>query len=374
MNSHNCTLSEGLPRSVGLVAVFEQLLGHEEVVHFSDAATGLKAIVAIHSTALGPALGGTRFYPYESEADALRDVLRLSRGMTYKAAAAELDLGGGKAVILGDPYRLKNEELLRVYGRFIESLGGRYITAEDVGTATADMDIARRETRFVCGVSPTLGGSGDPSPMTAYGVYLSMLACAEEVWREHSLKDRHIAVQGVGKVGYALVRLLVEQGGARVTVADVDLDAVASAVREFGVATVPVEQIHALECDVFAPCALGAGLNATTIPQLQCRVVAGSANNQLATPEDGASLAARGILYAPDFVVNAGGLINVSDELKGYQPDRAKASVEGIYRTLRQVFSIAREKNVTTSVAADHFAESRIEHISRVRRLWVPTS
>ncbi len=353
------------------VSVFERFEGHEEVVYFNDPSTGLRAIVGIHSTALGPALGGTRFYPYASDDDALQDVLRLSRGMTYKAAAAGLDLGGGKAVIIGDPRRLKCEELLRTFGRFIESLGGRYITAEDVGTTREDVDLVRRETRFVTGVSPTMGGSGDPSPMTAYGVYLSMLACAEEVWHEHSLTGRRVAVQGVGKVGYSLVKLLVDDG-AHVIVSDVDVDALAAAVRDFGVDTAATDEIHAVPCDVFAPCALGGGINDETIPKLQCSVVAGAANNQLERPDHGRALADLGILYAPDFVVNAGGLINVSDELQGYEPARAKASVENVYRTLREVFTIARENHISTAEAADRYAESRIERISRVGLYWVP--
>lgn len=354
------------------VSVFDSFEGHEEVVFFHDPSSGLRAIVAIHSTALGPALGGARFFPYSSEQAALDDVLRLSRGMTYKAAAAGLDLGGGKAVIIGDPRRMKTEELLRTYGRFIESLGGRYITAEDVGTSRDDMDMVRRETRFVTGVSPAMGGSGDPSPVTAYGVYLSMLACAEDAWHEHSLRRRRIAVQGVGKVGYPLVKLLVEEGGADVVVSDVDVDSLAVAVRDFGVDTVPADRIHAVECDIFAPCAMGSAINDKTIPQLRCRVVAGSANNQLDRPEQGKALAELGILYAPDFIVNAGGLINVADELQGYQPERAKASVERVYRTLRDVFSIAREEHISTAEAADRFAESRIARIRRVRLYWVP--
>jgi leucine dehydrogenase len=356
------------------MSVFEQFEQHEQVIHFSDAVSGLRAIIAIHSTALGRALGGTRFYPYASEDAALQDVLRLSRGMTYKAAAAGLDLGGGKAVILGDPRRLKSEELLRAYGRFIESLGGRYITAEDVGTSRADMDMIRRETRFVTGVSPSLGGSDDPSPSTAYGVYLSMLACAEEVWQQHSLRERRIAVQGVGKVGYYLVKHAIEDGGAQVVAADVDVDAVARVVRDFGVQTVPPEQIHTVDCDIFAPCALGGVLNADTIPQLRCRAVAGSANNQLQRAEDGKALAELGILYAPDFITNAGGLINVADELSGYAPERARASIANVYRTLREVFTIARGDNVSTAEAADHYAETRLERISRLRRYWVPTT
>jgi leucine dehydrogenase len=354
------------------VSVFDELRDeYEEIVFFHDPPTGLRAIVAIHSTTLGPALGGTRFYPFATEEDALRDVLRLARGMTYKAAAAGLDLGGGKAVILGDPKRIKTEELIRAYGRFVESLGGRYITAEDVGTSRDDMDLIRRETRYVTGGSVALGGSGDPSPITAYGVYLGMLACAEEAWQEHDLQGRRVAVQGVGKVGYHLVKHLSE-AGASVVVADVDVDAVARCVRDFGVDTVDIDKIHAQECDVFAPCALGGSIRDDTIPELKCRVVAGSANNQLARPEHGEALAELGILYAPDYVINAGGLINVADELQGYQPDRAKAGVEGIYRTLREIFALAREEHVAPGEAADRFAESRIGRIGRVRLYWVP--
>lgn len=359
-------------KASGSASVFDRLRAHEQVVYFSDAASGLRAIVAIHSTELGPALGGTRFYPYPSEDAALRDVLRLSRGMTYKAAAAGLDLGGGKAVILGDPRRAKSEELLRAYGRFVESLGGRYITAEDVGTSREDMDMIRRETRFVTGTSPTLGGSGDPSPLTAYGVYLAMLACAEEVWQQHSLRGRRIAVQGVGKVGYSLVKHLVEDGGAQVIVSDVDLDSVARVVRDFGVQTVPPDAIHGVDCDIFAPCAMGGGINDETVRQLRCRVVAGSANNQLARPEHGAALAELGIVYAPDFVANAGGLINVADEMQGYVPERARSSVENVYRTLREVLRIAREDRISTAAAADRYAESRLHGIGRLRRYWVP--
>jgi leucine dehydrogenase len=354
------------------VSVFDALQDeYEEVVFFHDPPTGLRAIVAIHSTTLGPALGGTRFYPFASEDEALLDVLRLSRSMTYKAAAAGLDLGGGKAVIIGDPRRIKTEELLRAYGRFIESLGGRYITAEDVGTSREDMDIVRRETRYVTGVSPELGGSGDPSPVTAFGVYLGLLACAEEAWQEHGLKGRRVAVQGVGKVGYHLVKHLVEEG-ASVVVADVDVDAVARCVRDFGVDTTEVDKIHAQECDVFAPCALGGVIRDDTLPELKCRIVGGSANNQLGRAEHGQALADMGIVYAPDYVINAGGIINVADELQGYKEERAKAAVRNVYRTLRDIFSIAREERISSATAADRFAESRIERIGRVRLYWVP--
>jgi leucine dehydrogenase len=344
---------------------------YEEVIFFHDPPSGLRAIVAIHSTTLGPALGGTRFYPFASDMDALHDVLRLARGMTYKAAAAGLDLGGGKAVVIGDPKRTKTEELLRAYGRFLDTLGGRYITAEDIGTSREDMDMIRRETRYVTGVATELGGSGDPSPVTAYGVYLGLRAAAEEAWQEHGLAGRTVAVQGVGKVGYHLVKLLVEEG-ARVIVADVDVDAVAHVVSDFGVDTAEPEKIHAVECDIFAPCAMGAVIRDDTIPDLKCEVVGGSANNQLERAEHGEALAAAGILYAPDYVINAGGLINVADELHGYDPDRAKARVEGVYRTLREIFQIARERHITTAAAADHFAMERIKRIGRVRLYWVP--
>src|SRR3989442_7474982 len=355
------------------MSVFDGLgTEYEEVVFFHDPPSGLKAIVAIHSTTLGPALGGTRFYPFASEEDALHDVLRLARGMTYKAAGAGLDLGGGKAVIIGDPKRIKSEELLRAYGRFIESLGGRYIPAEDVGTDRADMDIIRRETRYVTGVPPELGGSGDPSPVTAYGCYLGLQACVEEAWQEHTLEGRRVAVQGVGKVGYHLVKLLVEEGKASVVVSDVDVDSVARAVRDFGVDTDEPDKIHAQECDIFAPCAMGSIIRDDTIPELKCRVVAGSANNQLERLEHGEALAEAGIVYAPDYVINSAGLINVADELAGYNPHGAKTRIAASYRTLREIFHIARDRHISTARAADAFAEERIGQIGRVRLYWVP--
>jgi len=296
----------------------------EQVVFCHDGATGLKAIVAIHSTVLGPALGGTRFFPYGSEDEGLEDVLRLAKGMTYKAAAAGLDLGGGKAVIFGDPSTDKSEALLRVYARYVDSLGGRYVTAEDVGTTQADMDLIRRETSFVTGVSQELGGSGDPSAATAYGVLWAMKAVASRLWGQTSLVGRHVAVSGVGKVGTNLVRHLVEER-ARVTVADVDSQAVARVVDHYDVQAVEVEKIHAIDADIFSPCAMGGALNPTTIPELLCAAVVGSANNQLATPGCDDLLHQLGVLYAPDYVVNAGGVINIAGELsyRGYHPGRA---------------------------------------------------
>jgi leucine dehydrogenase len=344
---------------------------YEEVVFFNDPPSGLRAIVAIHSTTLGPSLGGTRYFPFGSEEEALRDVLRLARGMTYKAAVAGLDLGGGKAVIIGDPKRNKTEELLRAYGRFIESLGGRYITAEDIGTFREDMDMVRRETRWVTGVSKRLGGSGDPSPVTAYGVLQGLKACAEEAFRTPSLEGVRVVIQGVGKVGYHLAKHLVASG-AIVTAADVDVDAVARVVNELDVETVEPDKAHAVDCEIYAPCALGGVIRDDTLPNLKCKIVAGAANNQLERPEHGAALADLGILYAPDYVINAGGLINVADEMIGYDRDRAMKRVEDIYRTLREVFRRGRLDGVTPVEAANRLAEERIKAVGRVRMLYVP--
>lgn len=350
------------------MSVFEHINGdgYEQIVYCSDDQSGLRAIVAIHSTALGPALGGTRFYPYEREEDALIDVLRLAKGMTYKAAAAGLDLGGGKGVIIGDPRRIKSEELLRAYGRFVETLGGRYITAEDVGTALEDMDIVRRESRWVTGCSHTYGGSGDPSPVTAYGVLNGIKACLLETFGSPDVAGRTVALQGVGKVGYALAGYLVKEG-AKVTIGDIDVDNMARAVKDHGVETVPLEDIHKLECDVFAPCALGGGINDDTISEFNCKIIAGAANNQLAREEHGEKLRDLGILYAPDFVINAGGLINVEDELRGYDRERAMARVEGIYKQMQLIFTLAKERGLSTAKAAELHAQERIRKISRIR-------
>jgi leucine dehydrogenase len=341
--------------------------GHEQVLYGYDRVSGLRAIIAIHSTALGPALGGTRFFPYESEEEALTDVLRLSKGMTYKAAVTGLDLGGGKAVIIGDPRSDKSERLFRAYGRIVDSLQGRYITAEDVGTTTTDMDIVRRETRWALGASVAEGGAGDPSPVTARGLYAASKAVAKKLWDDSDLAGRRFAVQGVGKVGSAFVQLLVE-ARAEVLVTDAYGPAIDVAVENYGVKPVDPDEIFAVDCDVFSPCALGAGLNETTIPRLNCQAIVGSANNQLATDEDANRLASRGILYAPDFVVNAGGLINVYDELNGYSRTRALHRVDSIYDATMRILETADGHGITPNQAAVMIADDRIRDIGDLRR------
>lgn len=354
-------------------AVFARLSGHEQVVFGNDDQTGLRCIIAIHSTALGPGLGGTRFFPYRSEDEALTDVLRLSRAMSYKAACAGLDLGGGKAVIIGDPAEDRTEPLLRAYGRMIESLGGRYITACDVGTYPADMELIGRETRWATGKDIEHGGSGDSGILTAYGVYLGMRATAQQVWGSPDLSGRHVAVQGLGKVGRRLVEHLLEDG-AKVTAADVDEGAVARVADHDGVDTVAPSEILEVDADILSPNALGAVLSEETIPRLQVRAVCGGANNQLKTVEDCARLADAGILYAPDYVVNAGGLINVSDELHdgGYSADRARHKAQAIGGTLLEIFAEAEDHGVTTEIAAERIAERRMAAVGRLRQVWLP--
>lgn len=339
--------------------------GFEQVAFCHDAPTGLRAIVAIHSTALGPSLGGTRFLPYPTERDALVDVCRLAKGMTYKHALCGNDLGGGKAVIIGEPHALRSEALLRAYGRFIEGLNGRYLTAEDVGTTQADMDVIRRETRHVTGVSPSLGGSGDPSPATAWGVLWAMKAVAERLWGSDSLAGRHVCISGVGKVGSSLAEHLAGEG-AKLTVADVDEMRVAAAVDRHGAVAVAPDAAHGVPCDIFAPCALGAVLNPVTIPELHCDAVVGSANNQLASPTDAERLWHRNIVYVPDFVANAGGVINIAEESLGYDHDRAYERIRAVRDTVLTLFARADSEGTTLSVAADQLAEERIAALSGV--------
>ncbi|MCW2667362.1 MAG: valine dehydrogenase [Frankiales bacterium] len=364
------------------MSVFErtdhlQDAGHEQVIFCQDRASGLKAIIAIWSTALGPALGGTRFYPYASEDDALRDVLQLSRAMAYKAACAGLDLGGGKAVILGEPTRDKTEALLRAYGRFVESLGGRYYTACDIGTYVQDMDVIARETRFVTGRSVEQGGAGDSAVLTAFGVFQAMRAAAEHTWGAPSLAGRRVGVEGVGKVGGQLVRHLLEDG-ARVVVSDVSAAAVERLVAAHpSVEVAGVAELPTLDLDVYAPCALGGSLTDELVPQLRAAVVCGAANNQLQHPGVEKALADRGVLYAPDYVANAGGVIQVGDEAVhasrgGFRFERAQAAAARIYDTSLEVFRLADREGVPPAVAADRLAERRMADVSRLRGVLLP--
>jgi leucine dehydrogenase len=335
--------------------------GAEQVAFAADDETGLRAIVAIHSTVLGPGMGGTRFYPFASERDALVDALRLARGMAYKHAVCGNDLGGGKAVILGDPRTLRTDALVRAYAQFVDRLGGRYLTAEDVGTTQADMDLIHTVTPHVTGISESLGGSGDPSPATAWGVYHALLAVAERRWGAASLADLHVAIAGTGKVGSDLARRFAA-AGCRLTLADVRDDVVVPLAKKLGADIVEPDRVHAVACDVLSPCALGATLNERTIPELQCAAICGCANNQLATDEDGDRLADAGVLYAPDYVANAGGVINIADELgpSGYDRERAYARVATIQETVRRVFDRAAADGVTPARAADRLAEERL--------------
>jgi leucine dehydrogenase len=339
---------------------------YEQVVFCQDKQSGLKAIIAIHDTTLGPALGGTRMWTYASEEAAIEDALRLAKGMTYKNAAAGLNLGGGKTVIIGDPRKDKNEAMFRAFGRYIQGLNGRYITAEDVGTTVADMDLIHEETDYVTGISPAFGSSGNPSPVTAFGVYRGMKAAAKEAFGTDSLEGRIVAVQGVGNVAYTLCQYLHEEG-AQLIVTDINKEAVNRAVEAFGALAVDPDEIYGVECDIYAPCALGATINDETIPQLKARVIAGSANNQLKDTRHGDIIHEMGIVYAPDYVINAGGVINVADELYGYNQERAMKKVEQLYTTIEKVIEISKRDGIPTYVAADRMAEERIARISNSR-------
>ena len=339
---------------------------YEQLIMCQDKESGLKAIIAIHDTTLGPALGGCRMWTYASEEQAIEDALRLARGMTYKNAAAGLNLGGGKTVIIGDPFKDKNEEMFRALGRFIQGLNGRYITAEDVGTTVSDMDIIHEETNYVTGISPAFGSSGNPSPVTAYGVYLGMKAAVKEVYGEESLEGKRVSVQGLGNVAYTLCEYL-HKDGAQLIVTDINEKAVARVVENFGATAVAPDDIYKQDVDVFAPCALGAIINDDTIPQLKAQVVAGSANNQLQESRHGQILHEKGILYAPDYVINAGGVINVADELYGYNHDRAMKRVETIYDSLTKIFAISKEEDIPTYMAANRLAEQRIARVAKSR-------
>ncbi len=354
--------------------IFEEIVkrGHEQVSYFHDPTLGLRGIVAIHNTVLGPALGGCRMWNYSSERDALVDVLRLSKGMTYKAAIAGLNLGGGKAVIIGDPKSDKSEELFRSFGRFIEGLGGRYITAEDVGTSIKDMDHVRMETKYVTGISKTFGGSGDPSLLTAYGVYLGIKASVKFKLKKDSLDGLSISVQGLGSVGMELVKYL-SRDGMKIYACDIDEDRVSYAANEYGVNSIEPDTIYDQDIDVYAPCALGATINDETIPRLKCSIVAGAANNVLKDPKKHSEdLRKRQILYAPDYTINAGGLINVYNELEGYNRDRAFAQAEAIYDILMDIYYKSDKHNIATNVASDRKAEERINKIASLKSFYLP--
>src|SRR5213082_2054611 len=356
------------PATMRAMQIFDTLgsMGHEQVALCSDPGAGYRGIIAIHSTVLGPALGGTRFWTYASDDDALVDALRLSRGMTYKNAVAGLNLGGGKAVIIGDNKTKQREMIFRAHGRFVESLGGRYVTAEDVGTSTGDMDFVHMETDYVAGLA---GASGDPSPVTAHGVFRAIEAAAKERWDSDDVSSRTIALQGCGHVGYYLAKELHE-AGAKLVVTDIDAERVKRVVNEFGARSVASEDIYAVQADVFAPCALGAIINDKTIPQLKVDIVAGAANNQLLEERHGEELEDKDILYAPDYVANAGGVINVYSELAGWTSARSFRKADEIYDTVLRVFAIAKEERIPTYLAADRLAEQRIHAVGSMIRTW----
>ena len=343
--------------------VFGQLSfdGHEQIVFCNDEDTGLKAIIGIHNTVLGPALGGTRMWAYQSEWDALNDVLRLSRGMTFKSAITGLNLGGGKAVIIGDAKTQKNDELMRRFGRFVDSLSGKYITAEDVGMETRDMDVIREVTPHVTGISESNGGAGNPSPITAYGVYMGMKAAAKYQFGTGNLAGKKVLVQGVGHVGETLVKHITDEGG-QVIINDINIQRLEELSKKYGANVVLGNDIYGLDVDIYAPCALGATINDATIHQLKAKVIAGAANNQLADEvKHGLMLKERGIAYAPDFLINAGGIINVYAELEGYGKDEIIRKTENIYNTTLDIFTLSEKENITTHRAAFNIAQNRID-------------
>ena len=352
-------------------AIFEDLAkdDHEQVVFCYDADTGLKAIIGIHNTVLGPALGGTRMWDYTSDAEALTDVLRLARGMTYKAAISGLNLGGGKAVIIGDAEKLKNEALLRRFGRFVESLNGKYVTAEDVNMSPEDMEYIAMETRHVTGLSESIGGGGDPSPVTAYGVYVGMKAAAKKVYGSDSLEGKRISVQGTGHVGMYLLEYLAKEN-VKLFVSDFNENRAKEAGSKFDAQVVGLDDIYDLDVDIYSPCALGATINDDTLPRMKCQIIAGDANNQLDDENiHGKELMKQGIVYAPDFLINAGGLINVGiDYLGGWNKDRVYRKTEKIYQTTLDIFKLSEKENISTQKAAMKLAERRIDEIAKVKR------
>ncbi len=340
---------------------------HEQVVFWSDKITDLRSIIAIHDTTLGPAIGGVRMHPYKSEEEALKDVLLLSKSMTYKAAAAGINLGGGQGVIIGDPLKDKNELILRSFGRFVESLNGRYITAEDVGTTVEDMEIVRYETEYVTGLSRAIGGGGDPGPVTAIGLESGLMACAEKVFGKKSLQGLKVAIQGLGNVGFNLAQLLSKRK-CKLLVADVDQNKVNLAKKKFGAEMIPPDEIYDAEADIFSPNSLGGVINDSTIDRLKVKIVAGAANNQLEEERHGDILHQKKILYAPDFLIGAGGLINVVNELEGYHQEKAIKQASGIYEILSRVLEKSEKENIPTHKAATLLAEERINQVKQFKQ------
>jgi leucine dehydrogenase len=340
---------------------------HEQVSLVYEPSSGYRGIIAIHDTTLGPALGGTRFWNYKTDREALIDCLRLARGMTYKAAVAGLNLGGGKSVIIGDNKIRNREPVFRAHGRHVKALGGRYITAEDVGTSVGDMEFIKAETDHVTGL---IGKSGDPSPVTAFGVYRGMKACAKHRYGDAELRGKVVAIQGCGNVGYYLAELLYKEG-AELVVTDIDAAKIERVVKEFEAKAVAPDEIYAVKANVFAPCALGGIINDQTLPQLKVDIVAGGANNQLAEERHGDMLEQKEIMYAPDYVLNAGGLVNVNAELQGWTMERARNKAGEIYYTILTVFDIAKEEGMPSYRAADRLAERRIAAIAKVRQNFV---
>jgi len=343
--------------------------GHEQLVMVSDAGSGLKAIIAIHDTTLGPACGGTRIWLYKTEKEAVWDALRLSQAMTYKAAAADLPLGGGKGVIIADSHSDKTEALIRAYGRFVDTLGGRYLTTTDVGSTGRDMEYIKQETDHVVGLPLTSGGSGDTSIMTGLGIYMGMKACAKEAWGIESLTGKTVAMQGFGKVATHTAHHLMKED-AKLVVTDI-FDEALDRARDLGLAVVKPEDIYGVDCDIFAPCALGGVINPDTIPQLKCKVVAGGANNQLLSDADGEALHRLGIIYGPDYILNSGGIINAEAEIgREYNPDRAREKTERIYEIMERVIAIAKCGKIPTAKAADRLAEDRLNSVRGIRRVY----
>jgi leucine dehydrogenase len=353
------------------VKIFDYMgsYGYEQLVMWSDPATGLKAMVAIHDTTLGPSCGGLRIWPYETEELAIQDVLRLSRAMTYKSAAADLPLGGGKAVIIADPNTQKTEALMRAFGRFLNTLGGRYLVTTDVGSTGRDLEYISQETDYVVGLPINMGGSGDTSIMTGLGIYMGMKASAKEVWGNDSLKGKRVAMQGFGKVATYTAHHLIKED-SHIVVTDIDEEAMDRG-RKLGLEVVAPDEIYDVDCDIFSPCALGGVINPDTIPRIKARIVAGGANNQLLTETDGEELHRRGVLYAPDYLINAGGIINVSAEIGvTYSADRAREKTERIYELMSQVAHVSKMEEISTSRAADRIAEQRLESVRSIKPIY----